>query len=103
MTTSLPPRQGCYPQTFANPEAALGDAGACDELPTGVSANGYAAQAQRMKAFAAQRHFQAPVADDFARGMRAPGQGSDTATSPLKHILNSLTVLIAGLGQQKAE
>jgi hypothetical protein len=54
-----------------------------------------------MKAFAGQRQFQAPVADDFARGMLAPGQGSAAATSPLKHILNALAVLLAGLGQQK--
>ena len=54
-----------------------------------------------MKAFAGQRQFQAPVADDFARGMLAPGQGSAVATSPLKHILNALAVLLAGLGQQK--
>ena len=68
---------------------------------SGASAKGYAAQALRMKAFAAQRQFQAPVADDFTRGMLAPGQGSATAASPLKHIFSALAVLIAGLGQQK--
>lgn len=100
-TTSFQTRQGCYPHAFAHPEAVLDDAGASLDLPPGASANAYAAQALRMKAFAAQRQFQAPVADDFARGMLAPGQGSDTATSPLKHIRSALAVLIAGLGQHK--
>lgn len=33
----------------------------------------YAEEARRMKAFAGQRKFQAPVADDFTRGMLAAG------------------------------
>ena len=102
-TTSFQSRQGCYPQTCADPALAQGDARASEDLPTGAPANGYAAQAMRMKAFAAQRQFQAPVADDFARGMLAPGQGSSSAASPLKHILSALAVLIAGLGQQKPD
>lgn len=102
-TTSFQSRQGCYPHAFAEPEAALDDAGTSEYPTSGVSANGYAAQALRMKAFAAQRQFQAPVDDDFARGMLAPGQGSSTEVSPLKHILNGLGVLIAGLGQQKSD
>lgn len=35
--------------------------------------NRYAAETLRMKAFASRRKFQAPVADDFVRGMFAPG------------------------------
>lgn len=31
-------------------------------------------EVQRMKDFAGRQRFQAPVADDFARGMLAPGQ-----------------------------
>ena len=33
----------------------------------------YASEALRVKAFVGQRKFQAPVADDFIRGLRAPG------------------------------
>ena len=36
----------------------------------------YASEALRVKAFVGQRKFQAPVADDFIRGLRAPGQAS---------------------------
>jgi hypothetical protein len=56
-----------------------------------------------MKAFAAQRQFQAPVADDFARGMLAPVKGSGTGASPLRYIVSALAVLIASLGLQKAD
>ncbi|WP_455911311.1 type III secretion protein [Pseudomonas putida] len=50
------------------------------ELPNDVlpaaPPNGYSAEVQRMKAFAGQCKFRAPVADDFARGMLAPGEAS---------------------------
>lgn len=49
---------------------------------TGVApvplSNGYAAERLRMKAFAVQCKFHAPVADDFTRGMLEPGQESQT-------------------------
>lgn len=101
-TTSFQSPQGCFSHAFSGSESTLDDAGAPADFPRSASANGYAAQALRMKAFAAQRQFQAPVADDFARGMLAPGQGSGTAASPLRHIVSALAVLIAGLGLQKA-
>ncbi|KAF6688674.1 type III secretion effector protein [Pseudomonas rhodesiae] len=37
-----------------------------------------------MKAFAGQRKFQAPVADDFSRGMLAAGQASNDGTKSIK-------------------
>lgn len=52
----------------------------------------YAAEARRMKAFAGQRKFQAPVADDFSRGMLAAGHSPNTDTRLIK-----LTGLIDGL------
>ncbi len=50
----------------------------------------HAAEARRMRAFAGQSKFQAPVADDFSRGMFADGQSPDG--NSLKH-----TGLINGL------
>lgn len=46
-----------------------------DLLPA-APPNRYAAEVQRMKALAGQCKFRAPVADDFARGMLAPGEAS---------------------------
>lgn len=48
-------------------------------------------EALRMKAFAGQRKFQAPVADDFSRGMLVDGQRP--VSNALKHtgLLNGLT------------
>ncbi|KAF2406846.1 hypothetical protein SAMN04490179_4685 [Pseudomonas antarctica] len=60
-------------------------------------ANGYAAEMQRMKTFAGQRKFQAPVADDFARGMLAPGHAGDTNTQPLRHSKGVWAALINGV------
>ena len=50
-----------------------------------------------MKAFAGQRQFRAPVADDFARGMQAPAQVEDSNASPLKRASKVPGGLIAGL------
>lgn len=55
-----------------------------DEALYAALSDGYAAQTQRMKAIAGQRRFQAPVADDFARGMLAPGHTSDTDNPSLR-------------------
>ncbi|WP_241194812.1 type III secretion protein [Pseudomonas synxantha] len=46
----------------------------------------YAAQALRMKAFAGQRQFQAPVSDDFSRGMLADGQTSGDGADSIKNV-----------------
>lgn len=50
----------------------------------------HAAKARQMRAFASQQQFQAPVADDFSRGMLADGQRP--VGSSLKHtgLINSL-------------
>lgn len=50
-----------------------------------------------MKVFAGQRQFQAPVADDFARGMPASGQANNTGESPLNYAGRVLAALINGL------
>ncbi|MCK6189280.1 type III secretion effector protein [Pseudomonas sp. EYE_354] len=45
-----------------------------------------------MKTFEGQRKFQAPVADDFSRGMLATGKVNGDDTSSLRHtgLINSL-------------
>ena len=47
-----------------------------------IAAKEYVAEARRMKAFAGERKFQAPVSDDFSRGLLAelqtPGAGGDS-------------------------
>ncbi|AUG06912.1 type III secretion effector protein [Pseudomonas sp. S09G 359] len=45
-----------------------------------------------MRAFAGQRKFQAPVADDFSRGMLADRQPPGEGSAALKHhgLINSL-------------
>lgn len=52
----------------------------------------HTAQARRMRAFAGQRKFQAPVADDFSRGMLADRQPLGEGSAALKHhgLINSL-------------
>lgn len=53
----------------------------------------YEAQARRMKAYAGQLKFQAPVSDDFSRGMLADpqvkGQGTDSLNDT--GLINCLT------------
>ncbi|MDQ0704944.1 hypothetical protein QF043_003736 [Pseudomonas sp. W3I7] len=58
----------------------------------------YAAETLRMKAFVGQQKFQAPVADDFARGLLAPEPANRPDTDCLRQptfrwaaLLNSLT------------
>lgn len=46
---------------------------ACSIVQGTALTNGCATVTLQMKAFAGQCQFQAPVADDFARGMLAPG------------------------------
>ena len=62
-----------------------------------------------MKDFAGQRRFQAPVADDFARGMLAPGQDQDRGggAQPLASLRGVMVSVMVGLRSlcsgQKAE
>jgi hypothetical protein len=53
----------------------------------------HAVEARRMRAFAGQRKFQAPVEEDFSRGMLATGQVASDDTKPTKplRLINSLT------------
>ncbi|MGB3127607.1 MAG: type III secretion protein [Pseudomonas sp.] len=53
------------------PASLKGEGTPQDALCAALS-NAYAEEARRMKAFAGQRKFRAPVAEDFARGMLAP-------------------------------
>ncbi|WP_411389317.1 type III secretion effector protein [Pseudomonas sp. MPB23] len=57
-----------------------------------VPSDVHQAEARRMKAFADQRQFQAPVADDFSRGMLADGHAPGDGGNSLKHngLLDSL-------------
>ena len=58
-----------------------------------VLSKAYEAEALRMKAFAGQRKFQAPVSDDFSRGMLADRQTPGDDADSLKNtgLINSLT------------
>lgn len=53
----------------------------------------YEAEARRMKAYAGERKFQAPVSDDFSRGMLTDSQVTGLGTDPLKDtgLINCLT------------
>ncbi|MPQ86476.1 type III secretion effector protein [Pseudomonas sp. MAFF 730085] len=50
-----------------------------------------------MKAFAGQRRFQAPVADDFARGMLAQRPAGNVDTTSLRHPNGVWAALMSGL------
>lgn len=52
----------------------------------------YEAEARRMKAYAGERKFQAPVSDDFSRGLLADWQGAGGDGDSLKDtgLINSL-------------
>lgn len=62
---------GCYPGE-RSPVSNVSEQPAHDALCAALS-NAHAQEAQRMKALSGQRKFRAPVAEDFARGMLAPG------------------------------
>ncbi len=85
MTTTMfhSPRPDCHMALLEQ------DCLACEAL---CSSNVNAIEAQRMKAFAGQRRFQAPVADDFSKGMLAVGQSADENANSQKH-----TGLLGGL------
>ena len=53
----------------------------------------HAVEARRMRAFAGQCQFQAPVEEDFSRGMLATGQMASDDAKPPKYsrLINSLT------------
>ncbi|WP_258166700.1 hypothetical protein [Pseudomonas poae] len=52
---------------------------------------------QRMKDFVGLHRFQAPVADDFARGMVVSGHGGGAETNLLSPIRGALASVILGL------
>jgi hypothetical protein len=98
-TTSFQSRQDGFSETFrcGHDAGAAATAETAAALPASLPASSCCAQTRRMKAFAGQRQFQAPVADDFARGMLAPGLADGTVASPLKHLASALATLIMGL------
>lgn len=94
-STSFNSSQSCRLELLQNNQQvkpALSDKGGVSEgMPT--AAQEYVAQARRMKAFAGERKFQAPVADDFSRGMLADRQVPVARADSLKStgLINSLT------------
>ncbi|KTC15354.1 hypothetical protein AO391_25475 [Pseudomonas marginalis ICMP 9505] len=62
-----------------------------------AASDAHAAEARRMKAFAGQRRFQAPVADDFARGMLAQRPAGNADTTSLRHPNGVWAALMSGL------
>lgn len=58
---------------------SVGEEGNCPALLTV-----HATETMRMKAFVGQHKFQAPVADDFARGLLAPEPASHPDTQSLR-------------------
>jgi len=84
-TSFQSPRHGC-PEPFhsvrdADPALSPGISASQDVQPP---PDLHVAEARRMKAFAGQRQFQAPVADDFSRGMHAAGQPANDASKLIK-------------------
>lgn len=53
----------------------------------------HAVEARRMRTFAGQHKFQAPVEEDFCRGLLKSNHGSSDNAKPLKHsrLMNYLT------------
>lgn len=90
MTTSLNAHQPQYQQ----PVSARVEKPACakDQVPFR-----HACEIQRMKDFAGRRRFQAPVADDFARGLLAPGQDQVVHTTSLAQVRGALASVVLGL------
>ncbi|MBI6634634.1 type III secretion protein [Pseudomonas paralactis] len=93
-STSFNSSQPCRLELVQNPQQAnpaISEKGGVSEgIPT--AAQEYVAQARRMKAFASERKFQAPVADDFSRGMLADRQVPVAHADSLKRtgLINSL-------------
>ena len=57
----------------------------------------YATETLRMKAFVGQKKFQAPVADDFARGLHASGPADNANAHCLRRPIFRWAALINGL------
>lgn len=63
------------------------------DTPASIQPQDHACETQRMKDYSHQRRFQAPVADDFVRGMLAPGQAFSTDDEPLKPFPKALSAV----------
>lgn len=101
-TTSFQSRQSGGSDAFRSgsdigPSVPVGAGGASSDRSLPPQVSGYAAETQRMKAFAGQRQFRAPVADDFTKGMQATTQVEGLSAPSLKGVSNVPGGLIAGL------
>ncbi len=96
-STSFQSNPGC-PERFniahEADSSARGGAALHDSL---AASDAHAAEARRMKVFAGQRRFQAPVADDFARGMLAQRPAGNADTTSLRHPNGVWAALMSGL------
>lgn len=103
-STSFNARQSGYRQSASDQTHAEAQEPTCDKAPAQIL---HAYETQRMKDFAGQRRFQAPVADDFARGMLAPGQELGRDAQPLASLRGVMVSVMIGLRSmcsgQKAE
>lgn len=91
-STSFNSPQSCCRELFDHsretcPPSLVGETASQDPC---APSNEHAVKARQMRAFAGQRKFQAPVADDFSRGMLAEGQS--LGDNALKHngLINNL-------------
>ncbi|MGY4640388.1 hypothetical protein ACVWVP_004343 [Pseudomonas sp. TE24901] len=73
-------------------------------LASPMLSDDHAAQVHRMRTFVGQRKFQAPVADDFSRGMLASGQPPAPRSQSSKRTGTALiNDLVAWWRKQKAD
>ncbi|UII73405.1 type III secretion protein [Pseudomonas sp. HN11] len=94
-STSLqPPSSGCQILFCKHHETdhPSADRGAIVQHPLAPSF-AHAAETRRMKAFTGQSKFQAPVADDFSRGLAEPSGSSSDDDKVLRRagVINGLT------------
>lgn len=89
-TTSFNTRSPGYGESYGTPCAAT------DKKTDASLRDAYAFETQRMKEFAGRRRFQAPVADDFARGM-LPGPAAAPDVAPPQPVRAKLASVMLGL------
>ncbi len=80
--------------------SSVNDEGVSKDAVATTLLNVYAADTLRMKALAGQRKFQAPVADDFTRGMLAPEHAAKRDTQISSHATCTWAALLDGLASR---
>lgn len=100
-TSFQSPSPGCQGAFRNSPEVdrPAAERGAALQEPVAPSYT-YAAETRRMKAFTGQSKFQAPVADDFSRGLAEPERSSSDEAKALRHA-GMIYGLTAWLRRQK--